>query len=177
MHSVVKDVFNVDDEHVTDLVISSNSHKDSYAAFLDNDFNMYEIEELSCGKILVPIKTSNIIETMGFKKGNKIKVDEKYFDKKYMVMEQAKINEYNIEGGAKLIIDKESASVIDITFDFLKNEYISINDLNMNDLDFASSLLSGKIISIDGYVINNINTNIELLCKCEQLKKDIQVIK
>ena len=91
-------------------------------------------------------------------------------------MEQAKINEYDIEGGIKLIIDKESASVTDITFDFLKNKHMSINDLNMNDLDFASSLLSGKVISIDGYVINNINTNAELLRKFEQLKKDIQVI-
>lgn len=176
MQSVVKDAFNVNDEHITGLVISSNSHKDAYAAFLDNDFNMYGIEELSCGKIPVPVKTNNIVKTMGFKKGNKIKVDERYFDKKYLVMEQAKINEYDIEGGIKLIIDKESASVTDITFDFLKNKHMSINDLNMNDLDFASSLLSGKVISIDGYVINNINTNAELLCKFEQLKKDIQVI-
>lgn len=168
MQSAIKDACNINNESLNGLVISSTSHKDSYSAFLDNDFSMYGIEEFSCGNIPVPIKTNNIIATMGFKKGHGIKIDEKYFDKKYMVMERAKIDEYDIEKGIVLIIDKELNVVKDIAFDFSKNRCISINDL-----DFVILLLRGSVVSIDGHVAKN-NTNTELLYKCEQLKRNIQ---
>lgn len=168
MQSAIKDACNINNESLNGLVISSTSHKDSYSAFLDNDFSMYGIEEFSCGNIPVPIKTNNIIATMGFKKGHGIKIDEKYFDKKYMVMERAKIDEYDIEKGIVLIIDKELNVVKDIAFDFSKNRCIAINDL-----DFVILLLRGSVVSIDGHVAKN-NTNTELLYKCEQLKRNIQ---